>query len=238
MLFNIGDQSKIQKSKHDKVFNTETMLPISEINNDTIILKDGWIRGILKVTGLNMDLKNFDEQEIVLQQYKRFLNGLNFPIQLLIRNTYLDLSGYLTYLKKNIKKIDNKELKGQGDAYTTFLEKIDLQQGLIYVKEFYIIIPFYTGGNDNKEINKVRYKKLMNVLNAKDSTEKVVARYRGFLKGKSQLDTRCNLIIDWLNGLGIPVNRVSTADIINLLFRCYNPLLHNDQAQSPEENII
>jgi len=231
MLFNLGDQGKIQKTKHDNVFNTETMLPISEINNDTIILKDGWLRWILKVTGLNMDLRNFDEQEIVLQQYKRFLNWLDFPIQLLIRNTYLDLSGYLTYLKKNIKKIDNKELKWQWDAYTSFLEKIDSQQWLIYVKEFYIIVPFYISWDDNKEVNKTRYKKLMNILNAKDNTEKVVARYRWFLKWKSQLDTRCNLIIDGLNWLGIPVTKITTANIIDLLFRCYNPLLHNDQAK-------
>jgi hypothetical protein len=50
------------------------MLPISEIKNDTIILKDGGIRAILKVDGVNLDLKNFEEQEILLEQYKRFLN--------------------------------------------------------------------------------------------------------------------------------------------------------------------
>ena len=80
---------------HDKVFNTETMLPISEIKNDTIILKDSGIRAILKVTGLNLDLKNFDEQQIVLEQYKRFLNGLDFPMQILIRNTYLETRSHL-----------------------------------------------------------------------------------------------------------------------------------------------
>ena len=71
------------------------MLPISEIRDGTIILKDGGLRGILKVEGLNLDLKNADEQAIVLEQYKRFLNGLDFPIQILVRNTYLDLTDYL-----------------------------------------------------------------------------------------------------------------------------------------------
>ncbi|MBO4203709.1 hypothetical protein J5893_02655 [bacterium] len=71
------------------------MLPISEIRDGTIILKDGGLRGILKVEGLNLDLKNADEQAVVLEQYKRFLNGLDFPIQILVRNTYLDLTDYL-----------------------------------------------------------------------------------------------------------------------------------------------
>jgi hypothetical protein len=41
MLFNLGEQKKIQNQKTDKNFNTEAMLPISEIKSDTIILKDG-----------------------------------------------------------------------------------------------------------------------------------------------------------------------------------------------------
>lgn len=39
-LFNF-EKGKIQKGVHDQVFNTETMLPISEIRGDTIVLKDG-----------------------------------------------------------------------------------------------------------------------------------------------------------------------------------------------------
>ena len=106
MLFNLGEQKKIQNQKTDKNFNTEAMLPISEIKNDTIILKDGGLRAILKVTGLNLDLKNYDEQQVILEQYKRFLNGLGFPIQILIRNTYLDLSNYISYVQKNVKRIE------------------------------------------------------------------------------------------------------------------------------------
>jgi hypothetical protein len=68
------------------------------------------------------------------------------------------------------------------------------------------------------------------VLNAKDTVEKIVSRYRVFLKGKNSLDTRINLIVDGLNGMGIGAERVNTSDIISLLFRCYNPLLHSSQA--------
>jgi len=89
------------------------MLPISEIKNNTIILKDGGLRAILKITGLNLDLKNYDEQQIVLEQYKKFLNGLQFPMQILVRNTYLDLTKYLSYMNKNLSTIDNPALKSQ-----------------------------------------------------------------------------------------------------------------------------
>ena len=235
MLFNLWEQAKIQHKNHDPLFNTETMLSFSEIRNDTMILKDGGLRAILKIRGLNLDLKNYDEQEVILQQYKRFLNSLAFPIQILIRNTYLDLSWYINYVRRNLKQISNKTLLGQGEEYAKFLENIDMQQGLIFVKEFYIIIPHYSDGNDNKQVNKKRYQKLMNVLNAKDSVEKVVARYRNFLKTKNQIDTRCALITEGLSAIGIGCERANTSEIINLLFRYYNPLLHNAQAESNTE---
>jgi len=238
MLFNLWEQKNIQKSKHDKTFNTEAMLPISEIKNNVIINKDWWLRAVLKVGWLNLDLKNFEEQEIILQQYKRFLNGLSFPIQLLIRSTYLDLSNYLSYMNKKVKKIDHKALKEQWDAYVKFLENIDLQQWLIFIKEFYIIVPYYMSEQDNKEIKKPRRSKIMAILNAKDSVESIITRYRSFVKWWTQLQTRSNLIIEGLGQINIPVERLTTTQIINLLFRFYNPTLHSAQADVPEDTVI
>lgn len=198
MFDSIIDKNKVQKQQHENLFNTETMLPISEIRNDTIIMKDGGLRAIVKINGLNLDLKNGDEQQIVLEQYKKFLNGLEFPIQVLVRNTFLDLSNYLNYIKQNITNIQNPTLKKQGESYYQFLQNIDMQQGLIYNKEFYVIVPYYDGEQDKGQVQRARWSKLLDVLNAKDSVEKTILRYRQFLKGKVALDTRKNLIIDGL----------------------------------------
>ncbi len=232
-LFNLWEQLKINPQKAENMFNTETMLPISEIKNETIILKDSWLRAILKVDGINLDLKNFDEQQIVLEQYKRFLNGLMFPIQIIVRNNYLDLSDYLNYTKENISKITNPTLKETWENYFKFLEDIDSKQWLIYDKTFYIVVPYYQwDSNDNEnDIKKSRFTKLLDVLNAKDSIENIVARYRWFAKWKSMLETRCNLISEWLWSLWIRTERLSTWDIISTLFNYYNPLLHNAQSK-------
>ncbi len=230
MFLNLWDQNKIQKLKHENLFNTETMLPISEIRNDTIIMKDGGLRAILKISGINLDLKNGDEQQIVLEQYKKFLNWLEYPFQILVRNTFLDLSNYLTYIKGNVDAIENPVLKWQWASYFNFLQNIEMQQGLIYNKEFYIIVPYYQDEQDKGKIQRSRWEKLLDVLNAKDSVEKVVARYRQFLKWRNGLETRVNLIVDGLNGMGIGAEKLPTSDIINVLFRYYNPLLHSSQA--------
>lgn len=208
------------------------MLPISEIREGTMILKDGGLRGVIKIEGVNLDLKNGDEQAIILEQYKKFLNGLDFPIQILVRNTYLDLTEYLGYVRTNINTIEHMTLKNQGKNYLSFLESIDNQQGLIYVKEFYIIVPFYSSEKDTKQINKSRREKFLNVLNTKDSIEIIVERYRNFLKSQQQFHTRINLILEGLQSLNIQAEVLDTAEVVSLLFRMYNPLLDSSQASN------
>ena len=228
------DKSKVKKWKTDNLFNTETMLPISEVKNGIVILKDGGLRSILKVEWLNLDLKNYDEQQIILEQYKRFLNWLSFPIQILIRNTYLDLTEYLWYLKNNLKEIDNPALKNQWNNYVTFLEWIDNQQWLIYVKEFYVVIPYYWDERDAEQINRSRWDKFLNILNAKDNVETIVERYRTFIKCEQNIQTRENVLIAWLNDLWMSAERLDTAGVVSLLFRMYNPLLDSSQARFVE----
>lgn len=230
-LFNF-EKGKIQKRPHEQVFNTENMLPISEIRGDSVVLKDGGIRGIIRVSGLNLDLKNADEQDVVIQQYKRFLNGLDFPIQILVRSTYLDLTHYLNYMNEHVKDIDNAVLKEHGQKYVSFLDQINLAQGLIYVKEFYIIVPFYAeGGQEEQSIKKGWRKKFLDVLESKDSAEKIVQRYRSFVKNRKFLDTRCVLIEEGLKAIGIDTARLELNEIVALIFKFYNPTMHNDQAE-------
>jgi hypothetical protein len=226
-----GDKSKIKKWKADNLFNTETMLPISEVKNGIVILKDWGLRSIIKVEWLNLDLKNYDEQQVILEQYKRFLNWLAFPIQILVRNTYLDLTEYLSYLRKNLKEIENPALKNQWDNYVKFLEWIDNQQWLIYVKEFYIIIPYYWDERDAEQVNRSRWDKFLNILNAKDDVEMIVERYRTFIKYEQNIQTRENVLISGLNDLWMSAERLDTAGAVSLLFRMYNPLLDSSQAR-------
>ena len=225
------DKSKVKKAQSDNLFNTETMLPISEIKNGIVILKDWWLRSIIKVEWLNLDLKNYDEQQVILEQYKRFLNWLAFPIQILIRNTYLDLTEYLWYLRKNIKEIENPALKNQWNSYISFLSGIDNQQWLINVKEFYFIIPYYRDEKDAEQVNRSWWDKFLNILNAKDDVEMIVERYRTFIKSEQNIQTRENVLISWLNDLWMSAERLDTAAVISLLFRMYNPLLDSSQAR-------
>ncbi len=229
------EQVLIQKGKKsDQVYNTQTMLPISEIQEDTIILKDGWLRAIIKVNGLNLDLRNDEEVMITLEQYKRFINSLNFPLQILVRNTYLDLTQYINHMQNSISTIDTPLLKEQGDLYVDFLERISSEQWLIFVKEFYVIIPFYSESNKNSIIKKPWREKLIDVLNAQEWIDKIIGRYRTFIRNRRQLDIRASLVMEGLRSAGMRTERLELSAIVSLLFASYNPALHISQADFVE----
>ena len=229
MLFKNIENQNIQKGKQEAQFNTEKMLPISEIKDWYVILKDWGIRAILKAEGVNLDLKNFDEIQSTLEQYKRFLNSLEFPLQFLVRNTYLDLREYLNYIQKNIEKLDPGPLKEQAKDYSEFLESINMKQWLIYVKEFYVVIPYYENEQDSDQVKKPWWSQFMDTLNSKDDIESIVERYRSFVKGQKMLNTRVSLVQEGLGSLWVRTELLNTKDVISLLFSMYNPLLDSTQ---------
>lgn len=225
------EAKKIKKSKqNENQFNTENLLDISEIRNNVVILKDWWLRSIIKVFWLNLDLRNYDEQQVVIEQYKRFINWLDFSIQILARSTYLDLTDYISFIEEKIDGIENDVLKRQGKEYYNYLEKINSNQWLIYTKEFYVIIPYYHGANDTQEISKPWWKKLMDVLDSKENPEKVVSRYRNFVKNKKHLDVRTNIVEEWLKWIWLFCEKLDINEIVSLLFKVNNPNSHKEQS--------
>jgi len=206
-------------------------MPVSEIRWNTIILKDGGLRSILKVTGLNIDLKNYDEQVQVIEQYKRFLNGLDFPIQISIRNSYLELSDYISYMNGNVQMVANEQLKAQWEAYIAFLENINSQKWLIFTKEFYLIVPYYPFEQDAENVRKPRRQKFLQALSQTETPESIVSRYRNFVKYNSLLNTRVGVVTEWLRWVGLLAERSDLSDAIWHIFKFYNPDAHKDMAK-------
>src|SRR5690242_7330957 len=56
-------------------------------------------RAVLAVSSVNYTLKSEGEQEAITASYQAFLNGLAFPVQVLVRVVPLDLGPYLARLR-------------------------------------------------------------------------------------------------------------------------------------------
>ena len=145
--------SKTQKSvqsgkKPNADASTQRYLPFSEIRDNVILMKDGSSRMVLRVHALNFNLKSTEEQDAILISYQRFLNSLNFPIQIIIRSLKVDIEAYINKLKNLALKQSNPLLQEQTYKYIDFLMNlVDLAQ--IMKKEFYIIVPFDFENNES-----------------------------------------------------------------------------------------
>ncbi|NIM46785.1 MAG: hypothetical protein GTN40_01340, partial [Candidatus Aenigmarchaeota archaeon] len=121
---------------------TQIYLPIQEIKDGVIILKDGSLRVILMANAVNFELKSEDEQSAIEYSYQNFLNSLDFPIQILIRSKHLELDGYIKKIEELTKKQESELLQMQTLAYVDQIKSL-LEYANIMDKEFYIVIPYY-----------------------------------------------------------------------------------------------
>ena len=64
---------------------TQDFVPIKEVRDGVIILKDGSLRALLMASSINLALKSADEQTAIIGQFQNFLNSLDFPVEFFIQ---------------------------------------------------------------------------------------------------------------------------------------------------------
>ena len=70
---------------------SQDFVPIKEIRDGILILKDNSYRAIVMASSLNFALKSQDEQTAIIIQFQNFLNSLNFSIQICVQSRKLDI---------------------------------------------------------------------------------------------------------------------------------------------------
>lgn len=210
--------------KPAKDSSTQRYLPFSEIRDNLILMKDGSSRMVLRVHALNFNLKSMEEQDAILMSYQRFLNSLNFPVQIIVRSLKVDIEAYINRLKNLALKQENSLLQEQTYRYIDFLTNlIDLAQ--IMKKEFYIIVPFDFEGNES-----VRKTDLFGVFRSfwsALSQEESVADIRN---GRIRLEKlrkwnfeRLSTVKMSLESVGLKAEEVKKEELIKLIYNYYNP---------------
>ena len=81
----------------------QDFVPIKEIRDGIVILKDGTMRMILMASSINFALKSQEEQTAILAQFQAFLNTLDFSIQIYVQSRRLDIAPYLELLASKEK---------------------------------------------------------------------------------------------------------------------------------------
>lgn len=118
---------------------TQQQLPILEINNNLVYLKDGSFLTILQTSAVNFDLLSDNEQLAIISSFAGLLNSLSFPIQIVIRSKRLDISSYINLLTKAQSQQTNPLLAKMMDRYRVFVEII-IRENEVLDKQFFVVL--------------------------------------------------------------------------------------------------
>ena len=205
---------------------TQRYLPFSQIRENIIIMKDDSARLVLKCSTINFLLKNTDEQDSIIISFQRFLNSLDFPIQILVRSKKLDIDSYLNNLNDKALKQKNPLLQNQTYEYIEYLRKL-IEVAQIMKKEFYIIIPF--DENENKSVKDDSIMWVFNAfwqsINGWQDLLKIRSQIRNFNKMKKGLIARSNSIKTWLENVWLRADILDKQELVSFLTEYYNPAL-------------
>ncbi len=214
---------------------TQEFVPIREVRDGIIVLKNGDLRAIVLANSTNLSLKSSDEQKATIMQFQSFLNTLDFDIQITVQSRKLDIRPYLTMLESRMKLQTEPLLKIQTNEYMKFIKSFT-ESVNIMTKNFFIVVPysagkisgasglfgglggFFSGGNKTAAEAKKYGLKF-----GTDKEAAAEAKEADFEEKRSQLDERVSVIEQGLARCGIKSAELGTEEIIEVFYKVFNP---------------
>ena len=191
---------------------TQEFVPIKEIRNETVVLKDRSIRAVLMASSINFALKSADEQIAITSQFQDFLNSLDFSLQFFIESRELDIRPYIAILEDRYEKQINDLMKIQVREYVEFIKNFTKNENIM-TKNFFVVVPYTPPILDAT-------KKMSGLFGKKeDSTEKSDS----FEENQTQLEQRIAVVEQGLIRTGVRVVRLGTEELIELFYKIFNP---------------
>ena len=191
---------------------TQDALPVADIVDNMILMKDGGATLVLESTSLNFGLLSEKEQEAVILAYAALLNSLSFSMQILVRSQRKDISSYLRYLDNAWEKITNPKLKNLMGSYKNFISET-IKKKNVLGKHFYIMIPF-----SPLELGVGKSFATVTSRGPLPFTKSYIIK-----KAEVALYPKRDHLIRQAGRLSIKLRQLTTSELIELIYDVYNP---------------
>lgn len=186
---------------------TQSFVPVKEVRNGVIILKDDGYRGVLMCSSLNFSLKSEDEQRAIVGGFQSFLNTLDFSVQIVVHSRKMDIRPYLALLEERATKQQSELMRIQVREYMQFIQGF-MDNVEVMTKLFYVVVP-YTPAIASNLVNSLPF-----------GTRK--SGSDSFEEDRVQLQQRMSLVEAGLEASGIRALALETEEVIELLYRSFN----------------
>lgn len=192
---------------------TQAFVPVKEIRNGIIVLKDGGYRGVLMCSSINFALKSDDEQRAIIGGFQTFLNTLDFSVQIVVHSRRMDIRPYLALLEERTDKQGTELMSIQVREYIQFIRNF-MDGSSIMTKTFYVVVPYdpAAGGKVASALP----------LFGKKGGAAPEGMQDSFDEHRVQLEQRMTLVATTLSGTGVRAVALGTEEIIELLYRSFH----------------
>jgi len=201
---------------------TQKFIPIREIRDGVIIMKDGSMRMVLMVSSSNFALKSAEEQTAILIQFQTLLNTLDFTTQIFIQSRRLDIRPYLALLRRRLKEQLSDLMKIQIQEYIEFIRSFT-DASNIMTKTFFVVVPYSGTGLPTSTSSSNPLSALFGSKNKQESKAKEVRELEAFEEARSQLEQRANVVLQGLSRTGIRGVVLGTEELTELYYKFFNP---------------
>ncbi len=202
-----------------KAKGTQDFVPIKEVRDGIVILKDGSLRALLMASSINLALKSNDEQQAIVGQFQNFLNSLEFSVQFYIESRDLDIRPYIALLEERYAQELDDLMKIQIREYIAFIKDFT-ERANIMSKNFFIIVPYEpalisrSGGVKGVVSNLIPNSKGGSNISLNDEQ---------FEQYRSQLEQRMAVVEQGLVRTGVRTVKLGTEEVIELFYKLFNP---------------
>jgi len=195
---------------------SQDFVPIEQVRDGIVVLRDGSIRTILMCSSINVVLKSAEEQAAILGQFQNFLNSLDFSIQISIQSRELDIRPYLALLESRYIEQQTELMKIQVREYIDFVRNF-VENSSIMTKNFYVIVPY----NPVVNVQKQGVGGITSLLSSNKS-ERVQMSLELFEEYRSQMEQRVAMVVGGLARTGVRAAQLGTEEVIELFYRLFN----------------
>ena len=195
---------------------TQDFVPVKEVRNGVIILKDNGYRGVLMCSSLNFALKSEGEQAAIINGFQQFLNTIDFSVEIVVHSRAMDIRPYLGLLETRMDAQQSELMRTQLREYIQFIKGF-MDSTDIMTKLFYVVVP-YSPAVANQMV-----KSLPISLPGRKSEELPGAPQKDtFEEDRVQLEQRMALVAAGLQQASVRAVQLGTEELIELLYRSFN----------------
>jgi type IV secretory pathway VirB4 component len=193
---------------------SQDFVPIKEIRDGVVVLKDDSLRGVVMTSSINFALKSADEQNAIIYQFQNFLNSINFSIQIFTESRRLDIRPYIALLEKVEKDQENDLLRVQTKEYIEFIKSFTDSVNIM-TKSFFVVIPY------TPAIIQTKKSMLSSFMGKNDQAR--AERKETFEENRTQLLQRMKVVMAGLTRMGVRAVPLGTEEIVELYYKLFNP---------------